>query len=163
TEVIAQAVRNFRGLPFRLEPVAEIDGVRYINDSFSVNQYATIAAINSFEPAHEVLILGGYKRGIDLRPMTEAVAKARPRQVVVLGQTGMQIKDQLEVLGYRHVVHGGSSMTGVVAAARSAARPGDVVLLSPGCPSFDMFKDYKDRGRQFAQAVQALLQKGQPA
>ncbi len=153
--LVAKVLKTFQGLPLRLEPMERVDSVLYVNDSFSTNQYATMAALASFEQP-PVLVLGGYDRGIDLTPMLVAVAEAAPRGVVVIGQTAASIRRGLYERGYDEVVDGGTTMTNIVAAAQKLAHKGDVVILSPGCASFDMFKSYKDRGEQFRAAVAAL-------
>lgn len=153
--LIAKVIKDFKGLPMRLEPMERVDGVVYVNDSYSTNQYATMAALTSFEQA-PIVILGGFDRGIDLTPMITAVAEYAPRGVVAIGQTATIIRDGLHQRGYDAVVNGGSTMTEIVAAAAKMAQSGDVVILSPGCASFDMFKNFKDRGEQFRRAVAGL-------
>jgi len=151
-QAAARAIRNFTGLPYRLEKTVEIDGVLYVNDSFSSNPLATMAALRSFDRPL-VVILGGFDRGIDLSPLIDAVVAASPRCVVTVGQTGPRIGRLLATCGYSAVIPGGDTMADIVAAARAAAQPGDVVLLSPGCASFDMFKNFQDRGDQFLAAI----------
>jgi UDP-N-acetylmuramoylalanine--D-glutamate ligase len=155
TDVIAGVVKAFTGLEHRLERVADIDGVQYVNDTFATNPSAAIAAIRSFDQPL-VMILGGYDRSNDLTEMVKAVAEAKPRAVVAIGETGPQIERLLADLRVRPVIRGAQTMPEIVAQARAAARPGDVVLLSPGSASFGLFKNYKDRGLQFREAVRHL-------
>jgi UDP-N-acetylmuramoylalanine--D-glutamate ligase len=157
-EVIAAAVREFQGLPYRLEPMEEIGRVLYVNDSFSAHQLATRAAIMSFTRPM-ILIVGGFDRGIDLAPLAEAIVLAAPKAVVTMGETGPVIAQLVGARGYAAVHEGGPTMTQVVARARELAQSGDVVVFSPGCASFDMFKNYQDRGEQFRRAVAGLKER----
>jgi UDP-N-acetylmuramoylalanine--D-glutamate ligase len=152
---VRQVVKSFRGLPHRLELVREVDGVRYINDSFAANPVAAIAALRSFDEP-KVLILGGLDRGLDMSALAAAVAGSKVRQVVLVGESAQRIGECLQQAGFEdcNIVRG--EMDLIVDKARSAARPGDVVLLSPGCPSFDSFKNFEDRGEQFKAAVAGL-------
>jgi UDP-N-acetylmuramoylalanine--D-glutamate ligase len=152
---VARAVKAFTGLPHRLELIREVDGVRYVNDSFAANPVAAVAALRSFaEP--KVVILGGMDRGLDLSELAGAVAKANVRQAVLVGQTAERLKKDLNEAGFEEVERVSGGMSEMVDAARAAAKPGDVVLLSPGCPSFDMFRNFQDRGEQFKAAVAGL-------
>lgn len=102
------------------------------------------------------MILGGFDRGIDLSPMIERVAQAKPREVIVIGQTAAAIRQGLKAHGFEAIVDGGATMPEIVATAAKQAQRGDVVILSPGCASFDMFASYKDRGERFRAAVAGL-------
>jgi UDP-N-acetylmuramoylalanine--D-glutamate ligase len=155
--VTGKAVRSFKGLPHRLEFVREREGVKYYNDSFSSAPTATMAAVTAFnEPI--VLIAGGFDRGIDFGPLASAIAQqSNIRQIIAIGQTGERLKEELESRGVTNItVSSAESMSEIVAAATEHAQPGDVVLLSPGCASFDMFKNFYERGEQFKQAVEEL-------
>ncbi|MBI43577.1 UDP-N-acetylmuramoyl-L-alanine--D-glutamate ligase [Marinobacter lutaoensis] len=148
-------VREFRGLPHRCEFVRSLDGVDYINDSKGTNVGATVAAIQSLMPeqGQVVLIAGGDGKGADFSPMAEPVARCC-RRVLVLGADADRLASALaDTVPVERV----GSLDEAVARARAVARPGDRVLLSPACASFDMFRDYQDRGDQFRQRVEALL------
>lgn len=154
TVAIASAVRSFKGLPHRLELVREVGGVRYFNDSFSSAPTATVAAISAFSDPI-VLIVGGYDRGIDFSPLVEAItATPAIKQVIAIGQTRQRLAAALQDKGMENVaILDEQTMPAIVRAAADYAASGDVVLLSPGCASFDMFKNFYDRGEQFKQAV----------
>ncbi|HEX8227008.1 MAG TPA: UDP-N-acetylmuramoyl-L-alanine--D-glutamate ligase [Candidatus Saccharimonadales bacterium] len=146
---------TFSGLPHRLELVKELDGVKYYDDSFGTTPEAAIVAIQSFE-APKVVILGGSDKGASYDDLGAAVARGNVRKALLIGEQAGRIQAALQQAGFTDVVPGGDNMADIVANARAAAEPGDVVLLSTGCASFDMFKDYKDRAQQFAAAVQSL-------
>lgn len=154
---IATTVRRFKGLPHRLEFVAEKEGVRFYNDSFSSAPTATMAAITAFaEPI--VLIVGGFDRGIDLTPLAKSIAETKNvARVLVIGQIRERLVATLEAESVKNVEKvEETKMETIVHRAVQVAKPGDIVLLSPGCASFDMFKDFYDRGDQFKQAVEGL-------
>lgn len=150
-----RAVMKFKGLEHRLELAGEVDGVRYYDDSFSTTPETAMAAIRSFE-APKVLILGGSDKKSDYRALGREVAEAEMRAVILIGQMAGKLREALEAAGYTQASDGGATMAEIVVAARAAAKPGDVVLLSPACASFDMFKNYSDRGAQFKAAVSEL-------
>jgi UDP-N-acetylmuramoylalanine--D-glutamate ligase len=152
---IRRAVREFKGLEHRLELAGEVDGVRYYDDSFSTTPETAMAALASFDEP-KVLILGGSDKHSNYTELGKAVAKSNVREVVLMGEMAGHLRQALEAAGYDTIRDGGATMAEVVAAARAAARPGDVVLLSPACASFDMFRNYKDRGEQFMSSVSAL-------
>ena len=149
---LAEGIRGFGGVPHRMELVAERSGIRYVNDSQATIPMATLAAIASFGEAGLVLIAGGRGKGLDYAELAGAAAR-RCRAVVVLGETA----DELErLLAGRVPVMRAASMGDAVLLATEAARPGDVVILSPAAASFDMFTDYAARGDAFRAAVEAL-------
>lgn len=156
TDVILQVVREFTGLPYRLELVREHNGVKYYNDSFATTPEATIAAVRAFDQP-KVLILGGHDKGIPFFDLAGELTRANIRQVLTIGDTGPTIAEMLKNRGIDEVSDGGNTMTDIVANAAKYAQSGDVVLLSTACASFGLFKDYKDRGNQFNQAVKALV------
>lgn len=155
TEVIKKVVGEFTGLEHRLEFVREVSGVKYYSDSFATTPEATIAAVRSFEQP-KVLILGGIDKGIPFFDLVGELTHTNLRQVLCIGTTGPKIAEMLMNRGVDNVIAGGATMDEIVANAQKAAQPGDVVLLSTACASFDMFKNYKDRGNQFKQAVNSL-------
>jgi UDP-N-acetylmuramoylalanine--D-glutamate ligase len=154
-EPVRRAVKAFTGLPHRLDPVRELGRVKYMNDSFSANPIAAMAAIKSFaEP--KILILGGMDRGLDFGPLVQAVADGGVKQVVLVGQTTQRMAAAFNAIGFDKYTLGGTRMPEIVAQAQRLAKPGDVVVLSPAAPSFDMFTNFQDRGLQFEAAVKAL-------
>ncbi len=158
-EITREAVKRFVGLPHRLELVAEINKIKYINDSFATNPDPTMAAINSFEE-DKILILGGSSKGADFTALAEMIAGTNVKSVVLIGAEGLKIKKALKSVDYQgRIVAGGDSMAEIVAKSAAEARKGDVVIFSPACASFDMFKNYKERGEQFKKAVFELNSK----
>jgi UDP-N-acetylmuramoylalanine--D-glutamate ligase len=150
-ERIAEGLRSFRAIPHRVEPVREVDGVLWINDSKSTNITSTEVAVAALDRTF-VLLLGGRHKG---EPYTRLAARLRERcrAVVAYGEAGPLIVNDL---GSSITVVPAESFTDVLATARRLARPGDAVLLSPACSSYDMFKNYEERGDRFRSAVQAL-------
>lgn len=153
---IKNAAVSFSGLEHRLEIVREFHGVTYINDTFSTVPETTIAAIRSFdEPI--VLILGGSEKGSDFRELGIAIAKSRVKALLVIGDMTGRILKAVDAAGYTGKrITGLRTMKDIVLTASKVASHGDVVLLSPACASFDMFKNYKERGNQFKEKVNNL-------
>ena len=152
---IREALVSFSGLPYRLEFIREVDRVRYYNDSFGTTPETAIVAVQAFAQP-KVVILGGSDKGASYDELARTVAGGNVRRALLIGEQAPRIQEALEKAGFTDFAPGGTSMTEIVANARAAAEPGDVVLLSTGCASFDMFRDYKDRGAQFTQAVENL-------
>ncbi len=154
-EAIVAGLRGFAGLPHRLELVHDAAGVAWYDDSIATNPSAAEAAIRSFlEPV--ILIAGGSDKGLDYAGFGGIIAATGVKRLIVIGQTGPVIAEQAEYHDYpadRIVVAG--TLDAAVAAARSAAMAGDVVLLSPASASFDQFPNYKVRGEQFAALAKA--------
>ncbi|MBS3734507.1 MAG: UDP-N-acetylmuramoyl-L-alanine--D-glutamate ligase [Phycisphaerae bacterium] len=153
-EQAAAALRSFVGLPHRLEFVAERDGVRYYNDSKCTTPDGTRVALAAFAPRRAVVLVGGYDKGVSFDALGEALV-ARAKAVVALGATREAI---IAAVG----AHAGGDRPGVVsadtfdeavAAAKRLAGPGEVVLLSPACASYDMFTNYEERGDRFRSLV----------
>ncbi len=156
-EAMARALREFRGLPHRLEFVREIDGVRYCNDSKCTTPDSAITALEAFD-APIVLIAGGYDKQLPFDALAR-VAAQRAYAVVCLGDTREKIADAIRAAvcgGGGPVVHLAEGFDEAVAAARRLAVPGSVVLLSPACASWDMFTNYEERGDRFKQLVNAF-------
>lgn len=154
-EIIQDAVKNFAGLPCRLEFVKEIDGVKYYNDSFSTNPTPTIAAIKSFS-IPITLILGGSEKGADFSDLAKEIAKSQVNNIIVIGKEGAKIKDAMISTRVKaKITNGGKTIEKIVSQAKEITNSG-VVLFSPACASFDMFKNYKDRGEKFMEAVKKL-------
>ncbi len=146
-ESIAAAVRDFTPLAHRLERIAERDGVTYVDDSKATNPGSVIAALRSFDRPI-VLIAGGKAKGTEFADLGR-VASSRTKAVVLIGDAADDIARTIK----RAAVHRAGSMEEAVSKAAALAGPGDVVLLSPGCASFDMFRSAEDRGERFAAAV----------
>jgi UDP-N-acetylmuramoylalanine--D-glutamate ligase len=146
-----ETLRSFGGLPHRTQYVAEAQGRRWYNDSKGTNVGATIAAVEGFSPPL-VLIAGGVGKGQDFAPLKDIVAQ-KCRIVILIGESAKEIEAALD--GATQIVHA-KSMDNAVALAAENSQPGDTVLLSPACASFDMFKSFEDRGDAFAAAVKQL-------
>ncbi len=142
--VIAEGLRSFRALPHRLEPVGDPGGVQWINDSKATNVASTAVAIEAMDRPF-VLLLGGRHKG---EPYTglAPLLKSRCRLVVAYGEAGPLVERDLQ--GVVPIERGGD-FADVVSRARQAARAGDAVLLSPACSSYDMFRNYEERGAAF--------------
>lgn len=151
TDVQRRIVSSFSGIEHALEIVREWRGVRFVNDSKGTNVDATIKALESFDRPI-ILIAGGQAKGGDFAELKDPVSR-RVKQVILIGEAAQQIK---AALGAFHRISQASSLREAMDAAIQQTVPGDVVLLSPACASFDMFQDYQDRGRQFKALVNAL-------
>lgn len=155
---IAQAIESFKPLPHRLEYVATVNGVEYYNDSLATVPAAAIAAIEAFPDKQLVMILGGFDRGLDYKTLGEKLAKTPLRGLVLFPTTGKDILAQLQAFepNLNLPILEANDMQTAVSHAHHLAQAGDVVLLSPAAASYNMFKDFADRGDQFKQAVMAL-------
>ena len=153
--VIRHTLMNFTGVEHRIEKVRVFEGVTYINDSKGTNVDSTIKAVQSMK-APTVILLGGYDKHTDFMPLCrEIVASPWMSHVVVMGETARQIREQLEEAGYERIEKA-YSMEDAIMKARELSQPGGNVLLSPACASFDMFRDYEQRGDVFKQIVNEL-------
>ncbi len=165
---IRRAVRNFTPVRHRLEDVGSLDGVLYVNDSIATSPDRTVAGLHSYtEPV--VLLLGGYDKGLSFDPLAEELVclghEGHIRAVVLMGDTAEQIHGALcrkasdrEPSSVDEVpVHRVEGLRDAFLTARNLARPGDVVLMSPACASFDEFPNYVQRGRYFRKLVQGAL------
>jgi len=148
---IGQGLRAFRGLEHVMEVVRVLRGVAYINDSKGTNVDATIKALESL-PAPVILIAGGREKGGEYPGLAEVVRR-KAKQVILLGEARARLR---EVLAGICPVTDVGSLAEAVRTAAALAAPGDTVLLSPACASFDMFADYRDRGRRFKEYVHEL-------
>ncbi|MBK9258894.1 MAG: UDP-N-acetylmuramoyl-L-alanine--D-glutamate ligase [Polyangiaceae bacterium] len=151
-EGITRGLARFEGLGHRTVLVGEVGGVRYYDDSKGTNVGASVAALRGLEESKAVLIAGGRDKLGDYRPLVEAL-RDRGRALVVIGEAADRIAAAAE--GFVPT-HRANSMPDAVRIARSLAQAGDAVLLSPACSSFDMFRDYKDRGDSFVRAVREM-------
>jgi UDP-N-acetylmuramoylalanine--D-glutamate ligase len=160
---IERGLRGFRGLPHRLEFVADVDGRRCFNDSKSTTPEAAVLALQSFEEP-VVLLAGGYDKQVDLS-MIASQAVTRCRAVALLGQTGPQIGRLIEAAARTANVTGPTcrafeSFDAAVTWSLQVAQSGDIVLLSPGCASYDWFPNYMARGEQFVAEVRKAVARG---
>jgi UDP-N-acetylmuramoylalanine--D-glutamate ligase len=154
TERIAGAVRQFKAVEHRLEPIATFNGVRWYNDSKATNPDSTYKALAAFsEPI--VLIAGGRNKGIEIEPLARAIA-GRVSALVTIGETGEELARRARDAGLIKVERA-ADLADAVRKAAALATPGSVVLLSPAFTSYDMFRDYEDRGRRFKATVLAEL------
>jgi UDP-N-acetylmuramoylalanine--D-glutamate ligase len=153
-DAIADALRTFPGVPHRLEVVAQVDGVTYVNDSKATNVAAARPALAAYasEPVH--LVLGGSLKGEDFSPLAAAIGP-NVRRAYLIGEAAPQLAEALSAADVPHELRG--DLEGAVRAAASAAHPGEVVLLSPACASFDQFRDFEERGDAFRRLVGGLV------
>ncbi|MBI3269765.1 MAG: UDP-N-acetylmuramoyl-L-alanine--D-glutamate ligase [Planctomycetes bacterium] len=150
----AAALSAFRGVEHRLEFVREALGVRYFNDSIATNPESTLAALETLE-GPIVLLAGGYDKKLPVDKLVEGVSR-RARAAVLFGATAPDLEARLRALGGACAVVRASSLAEAVDQARGIAVPGDIVLLSPAFASFDMFRNFAERGTQFKRLVNAL-------
>jgi UDP-N-acetylmuramoylalanine--D-glutamate ligase len=149
-DAVRDGLRTFAGVEHRLEEVATLGGVLYVNDSKATNVDSTLVALASFAGTPVHLILGGRGKGQDFAPLREPV-RSGCASVELIGEAAPALRD---VLG--EVARDCGDLERALAAARAAARPGEVVLLSPACASFDQFEDFEARGRAFKALVEQL-------
>jgi UDP-N-acetylmuramoylalanine--D-glutamate ligase len=155
-EALAQAVREFRGVEHRLEHVGDVLGVEFYNDSKATSVDATVKALTAFQRGVH-LILGGKDKGAPYAPLIPLL-KERVRDVLVIGAAAERITRELA--GTVELAQAGD-LTTAVHMAFSAARPGDVILLSPACSSYDQFHDFEERGRVFKDVVESVAREAQ--
>lgn len=155
---IARALKSFKAIEHRLEQVAIIDGVEYINDSKGTNTEATLKALESFPGRPIVLIAGGIDKGGDFRDLAAALA-GTVKRLILVGETKEKISFAAKEAGFKEIEMA-HTFEGAVFAARQAANAGDLVLLSPACASWDMFKSYEERGDLFKQIVLSFKSAG---
>ena len=146
---IAEAIRLFQGLAHRLEKVARVDDVTYVNDSKATTVDSVFRAISSFPDSRIVLIMGGRHKGSPFTPLSEVV-KNHVRDIVTNGEAAPIIESDL---GAYARIQRADNLESAILLAREKSSPGDTVLLSPGCSSFDMFTDFEERGDRFKQFV----------
>jgi UDP-N-acetylmuramoylalanine--D-glutamate ligase len=152
TPTLAKAIADFRGVEHRIEYVASVGGIEFFNDSKATNVDSAIKAVESF-PSGLILILGGKDKGAPYEPLVEAM-RGKVKFVVLIGEASEKIA---KTIADSFPCSPATSMKEAVSRARELGRPGDVVLLSPACASFDMFENFEHRGREFKKAVQELI------
>ncbi len=154
-KMITQVLKAFKGLEHRLELVRTVRGVRYFDDSFSTTPETAQAAILAFEDP-EIIILGGSSKNSDFTKLGEVIGgRENIKAIIGIGAEWPRIKEQIKDWHFQ-IIEGLTTMEEIVQKAAEIAMPGDVVILSPACASFDMFRDYKDRGEKFNLAVRSL-------
>ncbi|BCS81735.1 UDP-N-acetylmuramoyl-L-alanine--D-glutamate ligase [Anaerocellum diazotrophicum] len=154
---IKQVLKTFKGVEHRIEFVAEINGIKFYNDSKGTNTDAAEKALNAFENPI-ILIAGGYDKGESFEKFASLVAK-KAKKVFLLGQTKQKIASELEKNGYKNFELV-SNLKEAVKKSFECAQNGDIILLSPACASWDMFENYEQRGRIFKEYVNELLTTG---
>jgi UDP-N-acetylmuramoylalanine--D-glutamate ligase len=152
TTTIAEALRRFAGVPHRLDPVRELDGISYVNDSKATNVDSLWYALSSFSQPI-ILIAGGRSKKNRYDAIIPPLRK-NVRTAVLIGEAATEMEEAFA--GATRTVRAGESMEHAVELARSIASPGDVILLSPACASFDMFDNYEHRGEVFKSIVREL-------
>ncbi len=143
-----RAVRDFPGLPHRLQLVHQRDGVRYFNDSIATIPEAAVKGLDAFPRGKVIQIVGGSDKHLDMSLMTAALAD-RAKAVLTIGRLGPELAKQIRTAGAK-VVHECGDLATALSRARQIATSGDVVLLSPGCASYDQFTNFQERGDMFA-------------
>lgn len=150
-KALAAHVATFRPLPHRLQTLGARNGIDYVNDSISTTPYAAIEALRSLGKREVTILLGGFDRGVSWRPFAEFVAAHPPRAIVTTGANRDVIGTALQASGqHEFVLESAPTLAAAFAQAQALTRAGGVILLSPGAPSFDQFRDYAERGREFA-------------
>jgi UDP-N-acetylmuramoylalanine--D-glutamate ligase len=155
---IAQVLRDFSGLPFRIEFRQTVDEVAFFNDSYASAPPATIAAIQAVR-SPKIMIIGGKDRGLDLKDLVDSIIDNQEtiKRIILIGESVNRVSEELTKASYDNfTVNDSSDIKDIVVQAKSMAAPGDSVVLSPGFPSFDMFKNFEDRGLKFNDAVSGL-------
>jgi UDP-N-acetylmuramoylalanine--D-glutamate ligase len=150
---IAEALATFAGVPHRLELVGEVEGVRFVNDSKATNPEAAERALSAYPPGLR-LILGGSLKGTSYRRLARAASKTRVSCAYLIGEAADEIAEALlsEGVRFRHA----GDLDTAVRQAYADAEPGDVVLLSPACASYDQFENFEERGARFRELVETL-------
>ena len=152
-DTISRTIASFSGVAHRIEDCGTVDGVKYINDSKGTNPDAAIKAVISFK--NIILIAGGYDKGASYDEFIAAF-DGRVKELVLMGVTAQKIKAAAEAAGFTHI-HMVADMKEAVEKSHALAKPGDVVLLSPACASWDMYKKFEDRGDDFRNRVKDLM------
>lgn len=155
--VIKGVLKTFVGLPHRIEIVGQARGVWFINDSYSTNPASAVAAIRAVDHP-QIVVIGGYDRGLDLGELIEEIKTNKlVKKVLVIGASGQRVAQTLKGHNFtNYQLSTATTMPAIVGEALALARKGDAVVFSPAFPSFDMFKDFEVRGNQFKAAVKAL-------
>ena len=158
-DAIRKVAREFGGVVHRLETVATIDGVRYVNNSMCTNTDAFAKSLAAL-PEPKVVIMGGVFKGDDASALASSAIDNEVRGVVLIGKSAPMLRDAFSAAGYTNTTVV-DSLEAAVERATALSTPGDTVMLAPACASFDMFRDFEDRGDRFKQAVRLLGAQGQ--
>jgi UDP-N-acetylmuramoylalanine--D-glutamate ligase len=150
---IARALQSFEGVPHRLELVRELDGVRFVNDSKATNPEAAERALSAYPPGIR-LILGGSRKGSSYDRLARVAAERGVAKAYLIGESADDIAEALAAAGVRFT--DSATLEQAIADAFADAEPGEVVLLSPACASYDQFRDFEERGERFRELVAAL-------
>lgn len=153
-QAIRQVLTTFTGVEHRIEPVRELNGAKWYNDSKATSPAEAVAALTTLS-APIVLIAGGSDKGIPFDPMAPLVAE-KVKSLILTGPTGTKIAEAAQRAGYEGPIHYAADMAEAVRAAQQASASGDTVVLSPACASFDAYKSFEERGRHFKTLVHAL-------
>ncbi len=151
--IISESLRTFKGVEHRIEFAGEVDGVRFVNDSKGTNPDAAIKAIEAVK-GDIILIAGGYDKGSDFEDFVKAFG-TKVKHVILIGKTAVKIKDTAERMGFTDTIIV-KDMDACVQEGMRLAKPGDTVLLSPACASWDMYSNYEQRGKHFKNCVSRL-------
>ena len=153
---VARVLREFPGVEHRIEFVTQVKGIDFYNDSKATNPDSTLVALDTFDGRGIILILGGKDKGTSLDILSQKV-KASVREVVLVGEASRRFRNALEQAGFSSI-HQSGSLEEAVRISLGLGKSGDIVLLSPACASFDMFRNFEERGRAFKRAVRELGQ-----
>lgn len=159
---LAAALATFESLPHRLEPVGEVAGMRWINDSIATSPHATLAALQALPQSEVILLAGGQNRPADWRVVIDYVLETGLGALITLPDNGNEVASRFRERGVRPTagMHAARDMEEAVAMASELGHAGTVVLLSPGAPSFPHYRDFEDRGLRFSEAVKELESAG---
>jgi UDP-N-acetylmuramoylalanine--D-glutamate ligase len=146
----APALARFRPLPHRLQPLGEHGGWHWVNDSISTTPLATLAALESLHGRAVTVLVGGHDRGLDWTPFVDAMRHTPAHAIICMGSNGVRIESALRTAGVVCPVLLVGNLASAVETAKTHTPDNGVILLSPGAPSFDQFKDYAERGRRFS-------------
>jgi len=156
-KTISEVSKSFKGLPHRIEFVKEIGGVKFYNDSFATNPDPTMAAIDSFV-APKIIILGGSSKGADFSELADKISISNVKACVLIGSEAKKLEEALRSSKFKGVIlnNDSNNIDEIVRESMKFAKSGDIIILSPACASFGMFKNYKDRGCKFRESVERL-------
>ncbi len=150
---VASGIRSFPGVPHRLQEVGVVAGITYVNDSKATNADAAIKALTAYGRGIH-LILGGRSKGCDFDELAEEASQARVNEVILIGEAANDIATSFDIIGVD--VEMAEDLERAVGIARENAEPGDVILLSPACASFDQYDNYEQRGEHFVSIVKKI-------
>jgi UDP-N-acetylmuramoylalanine--D-glutamate ligase len=157
-EILRNVILGYKGLPHRLELVKEVNGVKFYNDSFASAPDAAMAAIEAIDKP-KVMIIGGFDRNLPLENLAQKIKDNEPtiQKIVLIGASAERVAENLDKIGFsNYLIETSKDINEIVINACHIAKEGDVVVLSPGFPSFDMFKNFEVRGLLYKDAVNAL-------